>query len=220
MPTEEFGLGRLPAEDERDRLFPVTTLLPEEAPARTYRYWYANAYWGNQGNKPHCVEYSWHHYMADGPVTRTGPYPLWQLGSVYYAAQRVDEWPGENYDGTSVRAGAKVLQSLGRIREYRWAFNLADIVNTVLLMGPVVLGTNWYESMFYPDASGLIKVGGDIAGGHAYTLNGVNTKTKLFRIKNSWGRGWANEGHAWIRFADVERLLHEQGEAAIAIENP
>ena len=44
-----------------------------------------------------------------------------------------------------------------------------------LNVGPVVVGTNWYYGMFYPDTTGLIKIRGGLAGGHAYVINGVDT---------------------------------------------
>ena len=32
---------------------------------------------------------------------------------LYHEAQKVDEWPGEDYDGTSVRAGLDILRKRG-----------------------------------------------------------------------------------------------------------
>jgi C1A family cysteine protease len=49
-------------------------------------------------------------------------------------------------------------------------------------------------------------------------IDGVNTKTELFRWPNSWGTRWARNGYAWLTFKDVERLLQEDGEAAAPTE--
>ncbi len=82
----------------------------------------------------------------------------------------------------------------------------------------MVLGTNWYDSMFEPDDAGFIEPEGRLAGGHAWVIDGVNTRSRFFRMKNSWGRGWGNRGFALISFEAVARLLAEDGEACIAQE--
>ncbi len=117
-----------------------------------------------------------------------------------------------------MRAGAKVLKELGVIEEYRWASNANEVAAAILSVGPVVVGTPWYKDMFYPNNEGIIVPGGDQAGGHAYVLNGVNLDTGYFRLKNSWGRGWGNDGYAYIRMEDFEKLMNEWGEACIGLE--
>jgi hypothetical protein len=58
----------------------------------------------------------------------------------------------------------------------------------------------------------------EIVGGHCYVLNGVNTTARVFRMKNSWGRGWGIDGRASISFADMERLILDNGEACMAVQ--
>lgn len=228
-------LGRLYIPDERDQNYPLrpqaTDFEGREAVERGYRYWWADGWWGDQWYTPQCVAYAWIHWLEDGPTTHAPRAPqrrasvmaqgaaLLHPDNLYREAQRIDQWPGENYDGTSVRAGADVLRRNGLIREYRWAWDLETVIQAILTEGPLVVGTNWYEQMFYPDAEeGFIEIGGSIAGGHAYELNGVNTERRVFRIKNSWGRDWGKTGHAWISFDDMERLLDERGDACMAFE--
>lgn len=128
-------------------------------------------------------------------------------------------YTGNSYDGTSVRAGAKVLQTKGFIESYLWAWDVNTVIQAVLEKGPVVVGTEWTYDMFFPNIdTAIIKPTGNSAGGHAYLINGVNTKKKLFRIKNSWGRVWGNKGHAYISFDDMDKLIRNQGEACLAIE--
>lgn len=214
------GLGRRYAHDPRDRNFPMRPHLPAllAPPPRVYRYWNAEGWWGDQDTTPQCVAYAWTHWLEDGPVGQRGVAPVVRPGDLYAEAQRVDEWPGENYEGTSVRAGAKALQARGYIASYHWAADVVDIVDAVLNAGPVVLGCNWYETMFTPDEAGFLHLGGPLAGGHAFVLDGVNTKAGIFRMKNSWGRSWGRQGFAYLAIEDVDRLLGEQGEAALAIE--
>jgi hypothetical protein len=218
MKNPNFGLGRRHHKDERDKQFLIKSILPKKI-TLTSRYWYANGWWGDQGNTPQCVGYSWAHWLEDGPVTQPCIAPVVQPSGIYSLAQKVDEWPGENYEGTSVRAAAKVLTTLGFIGEYRWAFDLNTLVNAVLSEGPVVMGTDWHENMFYPDSKGVISINNSpVAGGHAWLINGVDTKAKMFRMKQSWGRSWGNKGMAKISFADVEQLIAADGEVCLARE--
>jgi hypothetical protein len=210
--------GRLRAVDPRDLNFPMRAMFAVPS-ARPYKYWNQSQWYGDQGATSQCVAYSCIHFLEDGPVTHKNVAPpVIAPDWLYGEAQKVDEWEGENYDGTSVRAGFKVLEREKYIKEYRWAAILGDIIECVLEKGPVVMGTNWYESMMKPDPLGVLSVEGDVAGGHAWLINGVNTKTRIFRMKNSWGRGWGDGGSGWISFNDVDRLLHEAGEACIATE--
>lgn len=212
------ALGRIHVPDERDRNYPMAAVVPQRS-ARTWRYWWARGAWLDQNGWPECVVYSWAHLLEDGPVTFDGPaFTADLLHSWYDRAQRIDQWPGEDYDGTSVRAGADILRQEGLISEYRWAWDLDTVIRAVLEAGPVVVGTTWYEGMSRPASDGFVSVSGSVQGGHAYVLNGVNTHRKVFRIKNSWGREWANRGHAWITFDDFAYLLRERGEACLPVE--
>jgi hypothetical protein len=212
-------LGRVYIPDARDKNFLISNKFPTQATSKTSKYWDANVWWGNQGNTPQCVGYAWAHWIADGPITHSGVQPPVNPTIIYREAQKVDEWVGENYAGTSVRGGAKYLKTSGKISSYLWAFDINTLINTVLNVGPVVVGTNWYNGMFYPDKTGLIRITGRLAGGHAYVINGVDTRTKRFRIKNSWGKTWGQSGHAYISYTDMTRLIRENGEICLAIEN-
>lgn len=223
MTKTNRGLGRLHIPDSRDERFLLRNVLPKAEPRLTHRYWWPSGWWGDQGYTPQCVAYAWMHWLEDGPITHAprgiGEGPVLDPRLVYREAQRVDQWPGESYDGTSVRAGAKVLQQRGLIGSYRWGWTLADLIDSVLQLGPTVVGTWWYSEMWNTDAEGFLHVSGSRVGGHAYLVNGVNVRRGVLRLKNSWGRGWGENGAAWIGFEDMERLIHEHGEVCIADEN-
>lgn len=215
----EFGLGRVIATDIRDKNFLIKEAVKVAPSKYTSRYWPpSEEWWGDQGETSRCVGYSWAHWIQDGPVTHVGAAPIVDPTQLYINAQKIDEWPGENYDGTSVRAGVKVLQAQGYVNSYYWAYDIDTLVYALLELGPVVVGTYWYNNMFYPAQNGMIRIGGGVAGGHAYMINGVNTTKKLFRIKNSWGKDWGKYGHAYITFADMARLIAQQGEVCLATE--
>ncbi len=209
------GLGRRHAPDDRDKRFALQ--VPQSS--RSYRYWYQGGVWLDQGATSQCVAYAFSHWLEDGPVTQPDLVADKDFAlAIYGDAQRVDEWPGENYDGTSVRAGAKVLQGMGLISTYRWAWNLDTALNTLLEQGPLVVGTNWYSDMFSVDEDRMVTPGGGIAGGHAYVINGINLVGGFVRLKNSWGRDWGYNGHARMTLETFERLLHEDGECCLASE--
>jgi hypothetical protein len=211
-----FTLGRKIQFDERSRNFPVRTLLPVK-PLRSYT-WRCFDYL-DQGADGSCVGFSWTHELAARP-SEVPNLNATTAFAVYKLAQTIDPWEGENYEGTSVLAGVKAVQKLhpDKITEYRWAFNLQDVLMTLSYLGPVVIGIPWYTGMFVPDADGLIKPTGWQAGGHAILVKGINIKTGLVRLHNSWGTGWGKGGDCFISFSDLDRLLREQGEACIAVK--
>jgi len=209
----DYTLGRLYAPDGRDQNYPMRALLAAVAVPGS-RTWYTRSIL-DQSIRPWCVAYAWAGWQIASP-TRTIHYspPDW----LYNEAQKVDEWPGEGYDGTSVRAGVKVLQAAGKVSEYRWAVTVEDIRQWLLTRGTVVLGTDWHRSMFEPGADGFVHPDGNIAGGHAYLCIGWSERRKAFRCLNSWGTGFGQHGRFWLGSVDLAILLHENGEACAAVE--
>lgn len=223
MPERKFG--RVEVIDERDKEYPISEILDStERPDIPRRFWFADGWWGNQGSTSQCVAYSWMHFLEDGPVIQDTleegrKMPFYNTTKFYRLCQKNDQWVGENYDGTSVRAGAKILKKLGVLESYRWAWNIGHVIKALQYIGPVIVGTPWYYGMFEPTESGLVRPTGFNGGGHAYVLNGYDSKLGVIRLKNSWGRKWGKKGFAYITCEDFERLLGEGGEACIPFEN-
>lgn len=223
------SLGRLPEFDERSRHFAVRSSLGSlgittATPNPTKQWFFGGAPWrsrGNldQGSEGACVGFGWTQELITSPVVKrfstfdqANGYAL----GVYHAAQKIDQWPGEDYDGTSVIAGAKVMKARGYIPEYRWAFGIDDLVQAVSHLGPVVVGTNWHEGMDSWDDDGVLTVEGDIRGGHCYLVRGfIAGSVPYLRITNSWGENWGLSGDAFIRVRDFAILLASGGEACI-----
>lgn len=217
--VQDGRLARLQQFDERSRKFPVRKAVGAK-PLRSYT-WSCDK-WLDQGPDGACVGFSWTHELIARPAVVVGVAAAFAKEKVYWEAQKIDPWPGGSYpgaspvyEGTSVLAGAKVLQKLGFITEYRWAFSVQELALAVGYCGPVVLGIPWYEGMFNLYGCGHLHIGGSMAGGHAILCNGVNVKDKTFRLHNSWGKGWGNSGEALVSWDEMDRLLHEGGEACV-----
>lgn len=230
MGRKRLPLGRRKQKaDPRDKLHPAKPSTRAPMLAATYRYWNDSTWRGDQGNTSQCVAYSALHRIENAPRTYPEAGPVLNPTTVYNRAQEIDDWPGTNYEGTSVRAGAKVMLERGFISEYQWVENFDDFLLLLHMQGPINVGTTWYWSMFNPrrvkDAQGAYRTTVTIdeskgsAGGHAYLINGINIPSRVVRVLNSWGTSWGAGGRAWMSFDTIERLVFgEGGEACLYVE--
>lgn len=223
--------------DERSLDYPIRTLIGDKLPRRRRRMWRAHRQRLDQGTEGACVGFGWtaelqaEPKIVGGANGRIGRYTAQQFaGRLYREAQQVDDWPGEDYEGTSVLAGAKALQDQGFIEGFRWAFNIDDVIDAVIEVGPVVLGIPWFESMYDTRPSGLVDVDGRLVGGHCITVIGYDPSLRLpkegwtrrfevLRWRNSWGETYGFKGDGFIKAEDLDRLLWGRygGEACIPV---
>lgn len=215
------GMGRLLQFDIKN----MNYLLPKmDVPKDVRRrHWWAGAVL-DQGDSPMCVGYAGWGWLAGGPVVN---HPRFSPKDLYQWARENDEWPGEDYDGTSTLGLMKALKSKGYIDEYRWATEVETLVAWILTKGPVLVGTNWYEDFFTPTAPGdfLYPNKSKLAGGHEWRITGADRDKRCpdgtlgaLRMVNSWGPAWADHGRAWISLPVMQRLLNEEGEAVTCPE--
>lgn len=189
--SRDFGLGRIPAPDPRDARHPLTLVTPLRATVAT-RYWRCGPVL-DQGSTPHCVAYAWSQFIRSAPFMSILPLEYEQ--NLYARAQILDEFPGEDYDGTSVRGGVKAVQEQGRVSEYLWSNDADEVRRYVLSRGPIVAGTDWFEEMFFPELNkGYLVPDGPLVGGHAWLIVGFSEKRRAFRMLNSWGTSWGTKG--------------------------
>lgn len=90
---------------------------------------------------------------------------------VYREAQRIDQWPGENYSGTSVLATMKALRNRGLYGGFLWSFTVAQFA-VGLRKGPGVIGVEWRAGNYSTDRDAVIRPGGNVVGGHALCVLG------------------------------------------------
>jgi hypothetical protein len=219
------GTGRLRAPDPRDRMYALPQ-RPRAAVGVTKRLWRSPGIL-DQGQTSQCVVYSGDKYLTTRPITNKGFRTNEDREKIYKEVQALDEWPGEDYDGTSVRAFYKWLKDKGFISEYRWAFDCETIINHVLGTGPVQMGTIWDDGLSQPDPRGYLSPTTDTAddSGHAWIIVGADREARnpdgssgRVTMVNSWGYEWAKKGRAFLTFDNVDKLIKMEGEAAVATE--
>jgi hypothetical protein len=143
----------------------------------------------DQGSEGACVGFASSRMMS--LLNRVRYESRW----LYREAQKIDAWPGESYEGTSVRAGLEVLRSRGHcrvgirgrvfpedvqagIQVYRWADSPEQV----------------HESIKMPLAN---------------TLGAVP-------LLNSWGRDYPHL--TWLPDEVLARLIEEEGEAGLVTD--
>lgn len=230
--AKKRGFGRLtPPSRDQDEQFLIRRAL--QAPGTTLpsrKSWRIASKALDQGVTGTCVGHAWRNFLRSQPVQteKAGP----SAYDIYRTAVTSDEWTDNDDEanlpdadkrldhGTSVRAGAKAVMELGRLKSYLWAFALQPAIEWVLSEGPVVLGTNWWSSFQSPDDEGIvqIKASASIVGGHAYLWRGVDTRRGLALCSNSWGDSWGKSGDFYLPLRDLERLIADDGEVCTAVE--
>jgi len=171
----------------------------------------------DQGREGACVGFACSHEAAATPAVVPGITKN-VARTIYQRAKQIDEWPGENYEGTSVLAGMKAGKEKGWWKEYRWAFSERELCLSIGYLGPCVLGIGWYEGMSQPDAEGRVRPTGSLLGGHAILCSGYDAKKELYRLHNSWGPKWGHRGDCFISAKDMATLLKRRGEAAVPLK--
>lgn len=212
---EDVKTGYIYAPDERDypmaaELAPIVSIsLPD------FKYWVPQAP-VDQGQTNSCVGYSCEGWQRCSPIRTKNPTPGL---TIYRRALQIDEFPGEQDTGTSIRAGVKALEEFGHVERYVWAYSAEEVKLWVLTTGPVIVGTNFTTGM--RDVKGpswFMELLGIPLGGHAYLLTGYSRTRHAFRMINSWGRNWGDKGRAWLRYGDLDSLLRSRGDAVGIVE--
>lgn len=205
-------------------LFPVTRRTDYTVTLATRKYWWQNGAHLDQGQTGTCVGNAFAHRRADSPVPVTGIDEAWAQ-KLYVDAS------GDTTleQGTSGLAACRVLATRGTISQYHWVTTPEEMQNTILTLGPVCIGIDWFNSMFYPNAkySNMyipVDYTSGLAGGHEVVINGINLHPTdgppFYRLKNSWGTSWGKGGSARIAMSLVHDLLFARGgDAVIITEN-
>lgn len=211
----ERVFGRKISFDPRSKNYPVIKRIGE----RRSTLWDCKKHL-DQGKEGSCVGFGCGHELVADPVECLEVDYNYCREAIYWAAQKIDDWPGGDYpgafpryEGTSVLAGLKTLKASGWCDEYRWAFGLNDVLDGIA-NGPFIMGTNWYQGMNNTDTNGFIHVSGANQGGHCWLLKGINFEDSYATGHNSWSTNWGVLGDFKISLYDLDKLLVNNGEAA------
>lgn len=136
--------------------------------------------------------------------------------TLYSAATRLDPYAGTyppTDTGSDGLSAAKAAKKLGLISGYLH-ITTAKALASALQSGPVIVGTDWYESMFSTYANGyaVFDPASGVAGGHEYVLDEV-TADGAFGFTNSWGTSYGVNGRFYLARADFLSLLANKGDA-------
>jgi hypothetical protein len=188
----------------------------------------------DQGPTSRCVMFS--------AATALGAAPLmYHRDPLYYVQMRVeegtdhwsdmytwcqshDEWPGEDYEGTSVRAGQEYLRIIGRSTGYVWATNLAEAKDYIKRVGsaPIILGIDWLEKMDEPElikGSYYLTAEGPVVGGHAICCLWFDRVKQAWKLQNTWSEDWGDKGVVYLPDDMFDYLVFQaNGEAVSFIE--
>lgn len=170
----------------------------------------------DQGQTGHCVGFGFAQFGNTEPVDDN-----WSNSdghALYYEAKVIDGEPKAE-DGSSVHSGVKALKNRGRVGTYAWASTVDEIKAWVLSKGPVIVGTDWYNDQFKPDADGFVTPTGGIAGGHCYLIIGWDDSNNITFL-NSWGSSWGKGGRFHMTADNFGHLINSDFEACAVVELP
>ena len=104
------------------------------------------------------------------------------------------------------------------INAYNFSYNITafqkvsitsidDLKSTLVQYGPIVASFKVYSS-FFNYSTGLYRpsVVENYEGGHAVLVVGYSDKMGGFRVKNSWGTGWGDNGFFWIAYDQIKGM--------------
>jgi Cysteine protease len=241
----KHGFGRLAEADVRilRKTLPKVSATIRTTSKRRERLWSTFSAL-DQDTTSQCVVYAGIQWLMAAPIQNKVVKWFNDPSILYKLCQKNDGITHDKNpsdDGTTVGGLFKVLKQEGFVKEYLYAGNefgpdqqyykgteLVDAcISHILKNGPVVVGTPWLETMNDDLIKDFLQVDPTFGsvGGHSYVLRGVDLdktcpdkSTGAFRMINSWGQKWGDNGEAWISFRDADVLFSFSSEVVTAVE--
>lgn len=229
MPKEYYTGLRFDPYDPRDLLF---TAPPRVLPVRIDNRDEATPV-RDQGKEGSCTGHALAAVAEMLYWRKLGNPPDFSERWAYEKSKKYDEWPGEDYDGSSIRGAVKAWSKEGICEEKHWPYKpgkrgtpgpkaaenaalypvekyerclgLENMKHAIHYRGAIIVGASIHRGWF--EAKGKKIIGfapdKDIVGGHAFIMVGYNDSKGFFWVKNSWGSEWGIEGYAGMRYQDA-----------------
>lgn len=202
---------------DQNNPMPTPDPTPTPTPSNLAIEWH-DSHQLDQGQTGHCVGFSAAQFLNTlGSENKDDSLTDADGHAFYYACKVIDGEPKKE-NGSSIHTAAKMLKARGSVNAYAWAANVNEVAQWVTTKGPMHVGTDWMKDMFQPDANGVVRPTGTVAGGHAYIVVGYDPARDMFKFQNSWGPDWGANGYFYMTAADFETLLNAQGEACTEVE--
>lgn len=166
----------------------------------------------------------------------------------YEMARKFDEWPGEDYAGSSCRGAIRGFSNMGVCRDSLWPYvegkpgelsveaakdarcntigayyrlnhRVSDFHAALNEAGAIFCSAN-VHSGWSREASrnGAIPYRTDRTGGHAFAIVGYNKEG--FWVQNSWGESWGDNGIALWTYEDWQTNLVDAWVLSLALPTP
>lgn len=220
--VEGKPLGRHVEHDPRSRNFAVGVVTAPALFRTVHHMRYGGVF--DQGNLGSCTGNATAGAVNTRPLHVKG-HVLTEADAVaiYELATKIDDIDGAyppDDTGSSGLAAAKAAQQMHLIDSYRHAFSIEEALSA-LQDKPVITGVDWYEGFDEPDASGLVKIAGQVRGGHEFEVLGFEYRTTLDEslviAENSWNATWGKKGRFMFTVATWRQLLDAQGDVTILV---
>lgn len=215
--------------DIRDRMYEPALLPLDQTMTRDWGSTDEGKMVLNQGQEGACVGFSIAAVINRQRRLHESDAPLVSTRMLYEMARKFDEWPGEDYSGSSIRGGLRGFWHNGVCLEEDWRYNPSNPngdlnVDRAMKARSIGLGAyyrlrrqlNDYHAALnetgaicasahvhqgWMQSSGTeIKQHTQRAGGHAFAIVGYDSTG--FWIQNSWGTGWKHNGFAHWKYED------------------
>lgn len=188
----------------------------------------------NQGQYHTSVGFAFAYTLSAEYKRKTGKSVIFSAQSIFVEARKYDEWPGEQYKGTSVLGAVKGLTEVGAYLESDWPYErkgsplphkapvikiksytriqsdqLDQVINFLKEGKPVIVTLNATKDFAKVGQDGKIFFSEDLnfIGNHVLCFVGYNGVENEFKFANSWGKSWGNSGFGYIRQSDLQKIM-------------